>query len=72
MTDLELIFSMLREASTTEITRNKDARGFDELEKAAKSGGKIAGDARKQLEIESGKKVVTDSNYLHDRKRLGG
>lgn len=64
MTDLELIFSMLGEASTTEITKNKDAQGFDDLEKAAKSGGKIAGDARKQLEIESGKKVVTDENYL--------
>ena len=69
MTDLELIFSMLGEASTTEITRNKDAQGFDELEKAAKSGGKIAGDARKQLEIESGKNVVADTNYLPDNKR---
>jgi len=69
MTDLELIFSMLGEASTTEITRNKNAKGFSELEKAAQSGGKIAGDARKQLEIESGKNVVTDTNYLPDNKR---
>jgi DNA-damage-inducible protein D len=64
MTDLELIFSMLGEASTTEITRNKDAQGFDEVEKAARAGGKVAGDARKQLEIESGKRVVTHENYL--------
>ena len=71
MTDLELIFSMLGEASTTEITRNKDAQGFDELEKAAKLGGKIAGDARKQLEIESGKNVVTDKNYLPESKKIG-
>lgn len=72
MTDLELIFSMLGEASTTEITRNKDAQGFDELERAAKSGGKIAGDARKQLEIESGKSVVTEENYLPESKKITG
>ena len=64
MTDLELIFSMLGEASTTEITRNTDAQGFDQSKIAAQKGGKIAGDARKQLEIESGKKVSTDENYL--------
>lgn len=56
MTDLELIFSMLGEASTTEITRNTDAKGFQESKISAKKGGKIAGDARKALEIESGKK----------------
>ena len=72
MTDLELIFSMLGEASSTEITRNKDAQGFNELEKAAKSGGKIAGDARQQLEIESGKNVVTKDNYLPYSKKLSG
>ena len=70
MTDLELIFSMLGEASTTEITKNRDAQGFKEVEKAAQAGGKVAGDARKQLEIESGKKVVTKRNYLPERKRL--
>lgn len=64
MTDLELIFSMLGEASTTEIARNKDAQGFNENKHAAKTGGKVAGDARKQLEIESGKGVVTKENYL--------
>jgi DNA-damage-inducible protein D len=64
MNDLELIFSMLGEASTTEIARSHDAKGFDQNKKAAKSGGKIAGDARKQLEIESGKKVITKANYL--------
>lgn len=64
MTDLELIFSMLGEASTTEIARSKDAQGFPQNEKAAKKGGKIAGDARKNLEIETGKKVSTRKNYL--------
>ncbi|MCK4729987.1 MAG: Bro-N domain-containing protein [Candidatus Aenigmarchaeota archaeon] len=64
MTDLELIFTMLGEASTTEIAKNKDAKGFVENKTVAKKGGKIAGDARKNLEIESGKDVTTDENYL--------
>jgi hypothetical protein len=66
MTDLELIFTMLGEASTTEIAKNKDAQGFDENKLVAKKGGKIAGDARRKLEIESGKKVVTQDNYLEE------
>jgi len=69
MTDLELIFSMLGEASTKEIAVNTDTHGFDENKKAAKQGGKIAGDARKQLEIKSGKKVVTSDNYLPEKKQ---
>ena len=64
MTDLELIFSMLGEASTTEITRSRDSQGFDENLESAQRGGKISGDARKELEKESGKKVSTKENYL--------
>lgn len=64
MTDLELIFSMLSEAATKEIAVNKDAKGFEENKKAAKSGGKIAGDARKKLEEESGKSVVSMKNHF--------
>lgn len=64
MTDLELIFSMLGEASTTEITRNKNAQGFHETKQAAQAGGKIAGNARLELERESGKQVVTKENFL--------
>lgn len=64
MTDLELIFSMLGEAATKEIAVNQDARGFDENKAAAKAGGRIAGDARRQLEVESGKPVVSQANYL--------
>jgi len=73
MNDLELIFSMLGEAATTEIARNTDAQGFDKNKTAAQKGGKIAGDARKKLEIESGKKVVSKENYLQspqDKKLL--
>ena len=68
MTDLELIFSMLGEASTKEIAVNTDTQGFHENKKAAKAGGKIAGDARKQLELKSGKKVITSENYLPENK----
>jgi hypothetical protein len=64
MTDLELIFTMLGEASTTEIAKNKDAQGFEENKKAAKAGGSVAGKARIDLEQKSGKKVVSKENYL--------
>ena len=64
MTDLELIFTMLGEASTTEIARRSDAVGFDENRTSAKEGGKIAGNARKALEAKTGKKVVSKANYL--------
>jgi hypothetical protein len=64
MTDLELIFTMLGEASTTEITKKADAKGFVENKTAAKKGGKIAGDARVALEKETGKKIVSEENYV--------
>ena len=64
MDDLELIFTMLGEASTTKIARSKDAQGFIQNKVAARKGGKIAGAARKKLEIESGEKVVAEDNYL--------
>lgn len=63
MTDLELIFSMLGEASTTEIARKKDAQGFTENKQAAKAGGIIAGNARLALEGKSGTKITTKKNY---------
>lgn len=64
MTDLELIFSMLGEAATTEITRAKDVQGYDENRRAANKGGRIAGEAREKLEDETGKPVVSTENYL--------
>jgi DNA-damage-inducible protein D len=70
MTDLELIFSMLGEASTTQITKGRNSQGFKELKKASHDGGKIAGDARKKLEIKSGQKVVSGDNYLSKQKKL--
>lgn len=73
MTDLELIFSMLGEAATTEITRAHDAQGFHESKHSARKGGAVAGKARKDLEKKTGKKVVSSENYLTEpesRKRL--
>ena len=63
MTDLELIFTMLGEASTTEITRQHDAQGFGPNRSAARAGGKVAGNARRDLERKSGRKVATNQNY---------
>ena len=73
MTDLELIFSMLGEAATTEIARKQDTQGFGENKVSARKGGRIAGEAREKLEVETGEKVVSSENYLTEpesRKRL--
>ncbi len=75
MNDLELIFTMLGEASTTRIARNKDAQGFIENKETAQAGGAVAGIARKELEKRSGQKVISQENYLEEpesnkRKRL--
>jgi DNA-damage-inducible protein D len=65
MNDLELIFTMLGEASTTKIAKKKDAQGFIQNKDAARKGGAVAGVARKKLEKESGEKVVSKENYLN-------
>ncbi|MCK5024425.1 MAG: Bro-N domain-containing protein [Thermoplasmata archaeon] len=64
MDDLELIFSMLGERVTTEITRNKDSQGYDECEDAAKEGGQVAGNARKDAESKIGRSIVSEDNFL--------
>jgi DNA-damage-inducible protein D len=63
MTDLELIFTMLGEASTTEIAKKRNALGFPANKKAAKDGGSVAGKARKDLEKQSGKRISTRENF---------
>ena len=73
MDSLELIFTMLGEASTTRIAQAKDAQGFPKNKEAAEEGGEVAGNARTQLELRSGEKVATPENYLAEpekRKRL--
>ena len=69
MTDLELIFSMLGEASTIEISRNTDAQGFSKNKEAAYQGGKIAGNARIELEKKSGRSIVSKQNYLSSAQK---
>ncbi len=69
MNDLELIFSMLGERVSTEITRNKDTIGFDENKDAAKEGGEVAGNARKDAEKRIGKPIISDENYLFEPEK---
>ena len=65
MDDFELIFTMLGERATTEIHRTEDSRGVPKLKGDAKAGGKIAGDARRALEKQLGRPVVSPENYLN-------
>ena len=65
MTDLELIFTMLGEAGTTEIARKKNAQGFTKNRTAAREGGKIAGNARRALEAKTGTPVLSTENFLN-------
>ena len=70
MTDLELIFNMLGEKVTTEITRSKDAQRFEECKKAAKEGGEVAGKARLDAEERIGRTIISGGNYLTEPEKL--
>ncbi|MEK7619464.1 MAG: Bro-N domain-containing protein [Patescibacteria group bacterium] len=70
MDDLELLFTQLGEAATTQIARTDDARGMEPNKDAARRGGAVAGTARKQLEKETGKQVVNEVNYLAPNKSV--
>ena len=70
MNDLELLFSQLGEAATTEITKTEHPQGFEKNKKVSKRGGKIAGDARSNLEKETGRKVITSQNYLPKKQSI--
>ena len=59
MTNLELVLNMLAEATTTEISRENKPQDFDQNRKVARRGGTIAGNARKEIEETTGKKIVT-------------
>ncbi|MFA6305808.1 MAG: Bro-N domain-containing protein [Candidatus Gracilibacteria bacterium] len=74
MTDLELIFNMLGEKVTTEISQQEKPETFDKNKQVAKRGGTVAGNARKETEKELGRSIISDKNYLEEgegRKRLG-
>jgi len=67
--DLELIFSMLGEASTTAIVKTQHPEGFIANKKVAIQGGTIAGDARKALELETGENIVSKENFLQNKQQ---
>jgi len=67
MTNLELVLNMLAEATTTEISKEKNPKTFEDSRKIAKQGGTIAGNTRREIEEKTGKKVITKQNA----KQLG-
>lgn len=67
MNDLELIFSMLGEAATNEIINVEHPQGFHDNKKVSRRGGNVAKEARFKLEKETGKKVISKSNYLKNK-----
>ena len=67
MTSTELAFTMLGETSTKDIAVATNAQGFNDNQSAANNGGKVAGDARRALELQTGQPVVSRSNFLPDR-----
>jgi len=69
MSDLELIFTMLGEKVTTEISQKEKPETFEKNKKVAKRGGSVAGTARKETEKELGRSVVTNQNYLVEKKK---
>ena len=69
MNDLELIFTMLGERVSTEITRKEDAQGYPEVEDAAKRGGRVAGNAKKETEKELGRPITSSENYLSEPEK---
>ncbi len=64
MTPIELAHTMLGEVTTTAFTQARDTYGFNENKEAATDGGKIAGNARKNIEDKLGESVVSEQNYL--------
>lgn len=71
MSNLELVLNMLAEASTTEISKEKNPKTFEDSKRIAKQGGTIAGNTRREIEEKTGKKVITKQNakQLGDIKR---
>lgn len=76
MTDIELILTMLGEATTTKLHRDRDSQGFDPLKKDAQDGGAVAGRTRKDIETQTGKPVISGDNFkqldARKQKKLNG
>ena len=71
MGDIELILTMLGEATTTKITNEKDSHGLKDLKKDAQIGGAVAGRTRKDIEVQTGKEVVSAENLKDLAKQHG-
>jgi len=64
MSTLELVLNMLAEATTTEISKEEQPRTFDESKQVARSGGEVAGNARRDIEKRTGRPVITSKNAV--------
>lgn len=69
MTNLELVLNMLAETATTAISEKREPKNFNENKMVAHEGGDIAGNARKQIEKKTGKRVITNQNAKTLQKR---
>jgi len=69
MDDMELILTMLGEATTTRLHRNRESKEFNDLKIDAKDGGEIAGSARRNIERKLGKGVISHENYLEEPEK---
>ncbi len=70
MSEAELIFTALAELSTRQIAETLESKGLEENKIPAIKGGKVAKNARKELEQEMGKKVITSKNFLKNKKKI--
>ncbi len=69
MSNMELVLNMLAEVSTTEISKQRNPKTLDENKSVAKQGGSVAKEARKQIELQTGKPVITDENFLSQSRK---
>ena len=69
MSNMELVLNMLAEVSTTEISKQKNPQTMEENKSIAKQGGNVAKVARKNIELATGKSVITDENFLSNTKK---
>ena len=70
MTNLELVLNMLAEVTTKEISKKENPSDFSQSAIIARRGGNVAGNARKEIETETGESVITDENYRTKEERL--
>lgn len=70
MTNMELVLNMLAEVSTTEISQTQNPKRLSQHKKVARAGGAVANKARKELESQTGKKVVTNKNAKNLHKQI--